>query len=620
MELSSRINEFLKHCKDCGRCKRVCPFLDMYGTPDKIIIEKPEKVFLCSNCKACDTVCKEDIHPSEVLFEMKSMLLKNGSTPVEVKNAIQSSQSFALKGHRFPFAYYPSINTVFWPGCGLAGTSPEVVKKTVQLLSNQLNKKIGLVLDCCFDPLYQLGDVGSVKEASERIHRKLEKHKITHVITGCTNCRKTLSLHLPDIKVEHIFEALPKGIINFLSNKIRKNFSTSSFVNNPPSTPLNSPLAKGASLPSIGQGHRGVKVGLEGLFLHHPCPSFRLDGIRQRAKAYVKSLSNEIQFINDDTDSTTNEIKELLRPTCCGHGGGVSSLSSDLSEKFTDKVIKASKGNPVVTYCMGCKGKFLEKGQKAYHILEFMTGVNPIEKPVGSGKKWVNRFFLAFGQKFNFKKLLLGLIVILLILLTTYLRREGYISTEGILNFIKQYKVAAPLLFILIYAIGPSLFIPSLPLTLGAGFLWGPLWGVVFSITGATTGASVAFLVSRYLMGNTIKERFGYERWKWLKEKVEKHGWKAVAFARLLPVLPFPILNFMFGVTPIPFLHYLWASCVFMLPACIAYVAFGSSMGELLLKGNIKGLIIGILIASIAMLLPFVLNPLIKKVSSQKDS
>jgi uncharacterized membrane protein YdjX (TVP38/TMEM64 family)/Fe-S oxidoreductase len=571
MELPSRISEFLKSCENCGRCKRVCPYLETYGTPDKIISETPEKVFFCSNCKACDTVCKEKLNPSDVLFEMKSILLRSRTFPVEVKNALNSAGGYAMRGHKFPFVYYSSSDTVFWPGCGLAGTSPKIVKRTIQLLNKHLNKKVGLVLDCCFDPLYQLGDVDSVKEAAKRIQDRLEKHKVSHVITGCTNCRKALSLHLPSIKVEHIFEALPENA----RNSISPNFS------------------------AIGS-EKGTDGGF---FIHHPCPSFRFDGIRQNAKTIVQSPNGD-----------------NLRPTCCGHGGGISSLYPDLSEKFTDKVIKASKGNPVVTYCMGCKGKFLEKGQKAYHLLEFMTGVKPIEKTVSSGKKWANRFFLAFGQKLNFKKLLIGFIVVFLILLTTYLRKKGYISTEGILNFIKQYKVAAPLLFILIYAIGPSLFIPSLPLTLGAGFLWGPFWGVIFAITGATTGSSVAFLISRYLMADTIKKRFGYEKWTWLKEKVEKHGWKAVAFARLLPVLPFPILNFMFGVTPIPFFHYLWATFVFMLPACIAYVAFGSSMGELLLKGNIKGLIIGILIASVAMLLPFVLKPLLKKVNPPKKT
>jgi len=586
MELSSRIHEFMQNCENCGRCKQVCPFLDTYGTPDKIITENPEKVFFCSNCGACNTVCKENLQPSEILFEMKAMLLKNGSLPVEVKDALTSAQGYALRGHRFPFSHYTSADIVFWPGCGISGTSPELVKKTVQLLTNHLNKKVGLVLDCCFDPLYQLGDVDSVKGAAERVHYKLGKHKITHIITGCTNCRKTLSQYLPDIKVEHIFETL--------SNNDGTNPSFSTFTINPPSPLFTSPFSNG--------GCREVKGDTGEFYLHHPCPSFRFDGIGKYARTITKSTNSENP-----------------RPSCCGHGGGISSLSSDLSEKFTDKIIQSSHGNSVVTYCMGCKGKFLERGKKAYHLLELMTGVKPIEKPVSSGRKWVNRFFLASGQKFNARKILFGLIVILLILLTTYLRREGYISTEGILNFIKQYKVAAPLFFIFIYAIGPSLFIPSLPLTLGAGFLWGPFWGVVFSITGATSGASVAFLVSRYLMGNTIKERSGYERWKWLQGKVERHGWKAVAFARLLPVLPFPVLNYMFGVTPIPFLHYLWASFVFMLPACIAYVAFGSSMGALLLKGNIKGLIIGIIVASIAMLLPFALKPLVKKVSSPKE-
>jgi uncharacterized membrane protein YdjX (TVP38/TMEM64 family) len=200
----------------------------------------------------------------------------------------------------------------------------------------------------------------------------------------------------------------------------------------------------------------------------------------------------------------------------------------------------------------------------------------------------------------------------------TYLRKLGYISPESLFEFISTYKILAPALFIFLYSIGPSLFIPSLPLTIGAGFLWGPFWGVVFSITGATLGASVAFLIARYILGDAIKERFSYSRWQWLKGKVERHGWKAVAFSRIVPIFPFPVLNYLFGITPIPFLHYLWSTFVFMLPACIAFVAFGSSMGELILKGNIEGLIIGILIATAALLLPLLFKPIVKKVFPEK--
>lgn len=552
------INQLLNDCKSCGKCRKVCPFLDAYGEPYKIISESPQNVFLCTNCGACSYVCPQKLSPSDALFETKCSLIKEGYIPDAVANVIRSANDFARRGHSFPFSYYASSDTVFWPGCSLSGTSPEIVKKTAALISKQLNKKVELALDCCFDPLYQVGDIESVKKAFERIRERLKRNKVTHIITGCVNCTKILSTYLPEIKVEHILEILPENSIN------------------PPSLSF---------------------------FLHHPCPSFRLNGIRQRAKAYLQK----------------KYIDESLTPLCCGFGGGVASLSVDLSDRFSGKVADASNGSTIVTYCMGCKTKFLQKGWMAYHLLEFLPGVKPIEKPVSPTKKWANRLFLSMSQRFINRKLFLGLSVILLIVLTAYLRKNGYISTDGILEFLQKHKFAAPLFFIIIYTVGPSLFIPSLPLTLGAGFLWGPFWGVVFSITGSTLGASVAFLVARYLLGNSIRERFGYSRWKWLKEKVEMHGWKAVAFSRLVPVFPFPILNYLFGVTPIPFLHYLWSTFVFMLPACIAYVAFGSSMGEMILKGNFKGLITGIVIASAALLLPFALKPLIRKISGSKN-
>lgn len=568
MSLNSRaaglVEEFLNNCNSCGKCRKACPFLNDYGTPDKLISDNSENIFLCTNCSACDRFCPQGLSPSGALLEKKHILIKHGTISDDIKETINSAFSFAMRGHRFPFSYYSSAGTVFWPGCALSGTSPEIVKKITQLLSRQLNKKVGLTLDCCFDPLYQIGDMDTVKYASERIRQRLKKNKTDHIITGCANCKKIFSLYMPEIKVEHILEVL------------RDNFSL---------------LTHNSELQTV--------------FLHHPCPSYRFESIREKAKMHLQTK--------------TEKIHESAYPCCCGLGGGANSLSEDLTEKFTDKVKNASEDSVIITYCMGCKNRFLKKGKKAYHLLEFMPNIKPLEKPVPASKKWINRFFLSSGRLVKSKKFLLGILLFALISLATYLREGGYISEKSIFGFIQRYKIIAPMLFILIYSIGPSLFIPSLPLTLGAGLLWGPLWGTVFSITGATIGASVAFLISRYIVGDAIKERFSYARWVWLKEKVEKHGWKAVAFSRIVPLFPFPILNYLFGITPIPFLHYLWSTFVFMLPACIAYVAFGSSMGELILKGNVKGIATGILIASVAMLLPLAFKPLARKVFHEKS-
>lgn len=554
----STIDLFLERCTSCGKCKRVCPFLERYGIPSEIIRSKSESVFLCANCKACDMVCPESLLPSEALLSLKYLLIKQNRLSPEMIRAIEGARKFAMRGHKAPFSYYSNERIAFWPGCSLSGTRPDLVRKIAEML------KVGLALDCCFDPLFHNGDLDEVESASKRIKERLEKHGIKNLILGCTNCKKIFSLYMPEIKTDHILEVLPER----------------------------------TSRPEH-------YMDLQAVYLHHPCPSFRFDYIRERANAGLTPF--------------VTTASQHPRPLCCGLGGAAHSLSEELTDQYTERVIANAKGHPIVTYCMGCKNRFLKKGKEAYHIVELILNARPLKKPVSSAHKWFNRLFLAAIQRLKSKRSLAGISLITAIIIATYLRKTGYISAESLLDIIKQHKVIAPLIFILIYAIGPSIFIPSLPLTLGAGFLWGPFWGAVFSITGATIGASIPFLLARYITGNAIKERFSLSRWQWLKEKVEQHGWKAVAFTRLVPIFPYPVLNYLFGITPIPFFHYLWSTFTFMLPACIAYVAFGSSMGELLLKGNIKGLIIGIIIATVAMLLPFTLKPLVKRVSKEND-
>jgi uncharacterized membrane protein YdjX (TVP38/TMEM64 family) len=214
----------------------------------------------------------------------------------------------------------------------------------------------------------------------------------------------------------------------------------------------------------------------------------------------------------------------------------------------------------------------------------------------------------------NKGKLAVGFIVLLLIGAGLFLGQRGFFSTEALLSLLRAYPVAAPLIFMLIYAVAPALFLPSIPLSLAAGFLWGPLWGVVFAMIGATAGASVSFFLARYLLSDAVRKRFAAAQWQWLEEKVEKHGWKAVAFVRLIPVFPFNVLNYLLGLTPIPFGRYLWSSFVFMLPACVAFVAFGSSLSELILRGNIRGLLLGIAVAVIALILVMILKPRFRKI------
>ena len=107
---------------------------------------------------------------------------------------------------------------------------------------------------------------------------------------------------------------------------------------------------------------------------------------------------------------------------------------------------------------------------------------------------------------------------------------------------------------------------------------------MVYTISGATIGASLAFLVARYAARDWVAAKLSGPRWEKLDKEVAQHGWKVVAFTRLIPAFPFNLLNYAFGLTNVSFFPYALTSFICMLPACIAFIVFSSS-----LLGLIKG-------------------------------
>ena len=136
------------------------------------------------------------------------------------------------------------------------------------------------------------------------------------------------------------------------------------------------------------------------------------------------------------------------------------------------------------------------------------------------------------------------------------------------------------------------------------GILFEPFWGVVYTITGATIGASLAFLVARYLASNWVAKKLTGSKWEKLDAEVARHGWKVVAFTRLIPAFPFNLLNYAFGLTRVPFTHYLVTTFVCMLPACIAFIVFSSSIIGLI-KGKVSSAaVLGLGLIALVSLIP----------------
>ncbi|MBI5439672.1 MAG: TVP38/TMEM64 family protein [Deltaproteobacteria bacterium] len=188
---------------------------------------------------------------------------------------------------------------------------------------------------------------------------------------------------------------------------------------------------------------------------------------------------------------------------------------------------------------------------------------------------------------------LVGLLVA--VILVTRVSGVGAYMDQGRLQaWIAGFGMWGPVVYMAIYILAPVLFLPGLPITIAGGLLFGPVYGVLYTITSSTAGACLAFLVARYLGRDWIGTKIRNSGLATLDERVEKQGWKIVAITRLIPIFPFNLLNYAFGLTKIRFVHYALTSFICMLPGCIAYIVFSSSILDLL-RGNVSGrLLLGI--------------------------
>ncbi|MFL6389143.1 MAG: TVP38/TMEM64 family protein [Terriglobales bacterium] len=157
------------------------------------------------------------------------------------------------------------------------------------------------------------------------------------------------------------------------------------------------------------------------------------------------------------------------------------------------------------------------------------------------------------------------------------------------IHWAKGMGAAGGALYAVVYIAGTALFFPGLPLTLGAGFLYGAVIGTLVVSPASVAGATLAFLIARYLARDWVTRRIKkYPQAAAMDRAIEKNGFKAVVLLRLQPVLPFNILNYALGLTSIRLRDYMLASWIGMFPATVLYVYLGSVMNDIsdLLRGR----------------------------------
>jgi uncharacterized membrane protein YdjX (TVP38/TMEM64 family) len=140
-----------------------------------------------------------------------------------------------------------------------------------------------------------------------------------------------------------------------------------------------------------------------------------------------------------------------------------------------------------------------------------------------------------------------------------------------------SWGIWGPVVYMLLYAVGPSFLVPGAVMTIAGGLAFGALWGSVYSLLGADAGALIAFAAGRFL-GRSFVEHLVGARFEKLLAQIGRHGFQIIFYLRLVPLIPYNALNLMAGASPITFRDYFWASMIGMVPGTILFAFLGNEL------------------------------------------
>ena len=170
--------------------------------------------------------------------------------------------------------------------------------------------------------------------------------------------------------------------------------------------------------------------------------------------------------------------------------------------------------------------------------------------------------------------LALGLLAAVLIVAAT----SGF-SAQRVRDWVDGFGVAAPLVFIVVSASLTCALFPGPILAGASGLLFGTALGFPVSLTAATLGASCAFLISRRV-GFAAVEQLAGPRIRRIRDWIGRRGFVAVLYARIVPGMPYSLVNYAAGLTPLRLPVFAGATALGAAPRAFAYTALGGSFGN----------------------------------------
>ena len=158
---------------------------------------------------------------------------------------------------------------------------------------------------------------------------------------------------------------------------------------------------------------------------------------------------------------------------------------------------------------------------------------------------------------------------------------QQYLSADFFKALHSDNPLLTGIVFFVVYVAITGLSLPGAAvLTLAGGFIFG-FWPALFIVSFASTlGATLAFLFSRTLLKEWVQKRFS-SHMETINKGIEKDGAFYLFTLRLIPAVPFFVINLVMGLMPLRVWTFYWVSQLGMLPATVVYVNAGAQIGKI---------------------------------------
>ncbi|WP_036160818.1 FAD-dependent oxidoreductase [Marinimicrobium sp. LS-A18] len=184
-------------------------------------------------------------------------------------------------------------------------------------------------------------------------------------------------------------------------------------------------------------------------------------------------------------------------------------------------------------------------------------------------------------------------------------------------QWLREFPVLVPAVYFVVYVLVTALSLPGAAImTLAGGALFGLWQGLLLVSFASSTGATLAFLVARFVLRESVQNRFG-ERLKAINRGIERDGAFYLFTLRLVPLFPFFVINLVMGVTRLKTWTFYWVSQLGMLGGTAVYVNAGTQLAEI---DSVGGIFSPELILSFALLgvFPWIAKAIVRVVQRRR--